>query len=215
MMTMKMNATARTLVGAAVMAVCSVGGVSAAHAEAPVSNDAAFESFVSQMKVDEGTRAALTEKFDELEQAEQSEFLAAAAADPLSVLEFEDATAPTLSAEPTGAKARAASSRFTATYPVNASMFGITTGTFTLRYVFEATSSAVTRNLECTGWFSGAAGVWSINSTSSHYVSGGTGTCSIIHRMSFLYKGSAWAANKQHQLSYRGTSLISGWLKNV
>lgn len=198
----------------AAMALCSLGGVSAAEAVGPVSNDEAFQSFVSDLKVDGETRAALTERFGELTESMQHRFLDAVASDPLSVMEFEEASAPTLNVAG-GIQARAASSRYTATYPVNASMFGITTGTFNLRYVFEATSSAVTRNLECTGWFTGAGGVWSINSTASQYVSGGTGTCSVTHRMSFLYKGSAWSANKHHQLSYRGTTLTSGWLKNV
>ncbi|MCI0157631.1 hypothetical protein KNO15_13095 [Leifsonia shinshuensis] len=214
---MKLHHRARTLratIGITALLICSAGGVPAATAGEPVSNDVAFQSFVSELKVDEGTRAALAEKFNELSETKQRSFLDEAAADPLSVMEFEDASEPTLSAAG-GIQSRAAASRYTATYPVNANMFGITTGTFNLRYVFEATPSAVTRNLECTGWFSGVGGVWSINSTSSQYISGGIGTCSVTHRMSFLYKGSAWSANKHHQLSYRGTTLTNGWLKNV
>jgi hypothetical protein len=203
----------RFIVGAAAAALCSVGGISAANAETPDSNDAAFKSFVADMKVDASTQAALTEKFDELSEDTQEQFLDAVAADPVSVLEFEEVSEPTLVAAPT--LGRASASRYTATYPVNATLLGIATGTFNLRYVFEATPSAVTRNLECTCWFTGSAGVWSINSTSSQYVSGGTGNCTIVHRMSFLSKGSGLSANKQYQLSYRGTSLVSGWLKNV
>lgn len=206
---------ARLLVGIAAVALCSLSGVSAANAEKPVANEAAFEALVSGMKVDDTTHDALTERFDELTTSEQAHFLDAAAADPLSVLDFDDSAEPSIVSVSEGGRARAASSRYTATYPVNASMFGITTGTFNLRYVFEATPTAVTRNLECTGWFSGAGGVWSVNSTTSHYVSSGSGTCSVMHRMSFLYQGSAWSANKQHQVTYKGINLVSGWLKNV
>lgn len=216
MMPIRNRNVARLLGGTTAVAFCSLGSVSAANAEAPAPNAPSFESYISDMKVDDSTQDALTEKFDELSGTEQTQFLEALKDDPLSVLEFEDATDPVLVATSSdGGRDRAAASRYTATYPVTVSMFGITTGTFNLRYVFEATTSAVTRNLECTGWFSGAAGVWSINSTTSQYVSGGSGTCSVLHRMSFLYKGSAWSANKQHQVTYRGVNLVSGWLKNV
>ncbi|MGH1548317.1 hypothetical protein ACRAWB_03700 [Leifsonia poae] len=109
----------------------------------------------------------------------------------------------------------ASNPRYTATYPVNASLFGITTGTFTMRYVFEATSTAVSRNLECTGWFTGAAGVWSISTSQSNYVSGGLGSCTVNYRMSFAFKGSFFSANKQQQLQYKGTRLASASLKNI
>lgn len=206
---------ARFLIGTAAVALCSLGGVPAANAETPVASDTAFEALVSGMKVDDTTHDALIERFDDLTASEQARFLHAAATDPLSVLEFDEGAEPSIASDTEGGRSRAASSRYTATYPVNASMFGITTGTFNLRYVFEATPTTVTRNLECTGWFSGAGGVWSVNSTANHYVSGGSGTCSVMHRMSFLYQGSAWSANKQHQVTYRGINLVSGWLKNV
>lgn len=109
----------------------------------------------------------------------------------------------------------ASNPRYTATYPVNASLFGIATGTFTMRYVFEATSIAVTRNLECTGWFTGAAGIWNIGTSQSNYISGGTGVCTINYRMSLAFKGSFFSANKQQQLQYKGTRLTSATLKNI
>ena len=109
----------------------------------------------------------------------------------------------------------ASNPRYTATYPVNASLFGITTGTFNMRYVFEATSTNVTRNLECTGWFTGAAGVWSITTSQSNFLSGGTGVCTVNYRMSLAFKGSFFSANKQQQLQYKGTRLTSAILKNI
>lgn len=189
------------------------GGISAAQADVPNSNETAFSEFVVGMKVDDSAEAALTAKFEHLSTTEQNAFMSAVEEDPLSVLEFAEAAEPTLTMDPRSA--RAAASRYTATYPVNVNLWGITTGTFTLRYGFEATSSAVTRNLECTGWFSGFGGPWSINQTSSSYVSGAVGTCKVYHRLSFLYQGSSWQANKEQGLSYRGTVLQSGWLKNI
>lgn len=112
-------------------------------------------------------------------------------------------------------KTAAAAPRYTATYPVNASLFGITTGTFNMRYVFEATSTNVTRNLECTGWFTGAAGVWNISTSQSNYVSGGQGACTVKYNMSLAFKGSFFSANKQQQLVYKGTRLTSASLKNI
>lgn len=109
----------------------------------------------------------------------------------------------------------AANPRYTATYPVNASPFGVTTGTFAMRYVFEATSTNVTRNLECTGWFTGAAGVWNISTSQSNYVSGGSGACTVRYNMALAFKGSLFSANKQQQLIYKGTRLTSATLKNV
>jgi len=109
----------------------------------------------------------------------------------------------------------AAAPRYTATYPVNASLFGITTGTFNMRYVFEATSTNVTRNLECTGWFTGAAGVWNIGTSQSNYVSGGQGACTVKYNVSLAFKGSFLSANKQQQLVYKGTRLTSSSLKNI
>ena len=109
----------------------------------------------------------------------------------------------------------AAAPPYTATYPVNASLFGITTGTFNMRYVFEATSTNVTRNLECTGWFTGAAGVWSVSTNQSNYVSGGQGACTVKYNMSLGFKGSFFSANKQQQLVYKGTTLSSASLKNI
>lgn len=109
----------------------------------------------------------------------------------------------------------ASNPRYTATYPVNASLFGITTGTFNMRYVFEATSTNVTRNLECTGWFTGVAGVWNISTSQSNYVSGGTGVCTVNYRMSLAFKGSFFSANKQQQLQYKGTRLTSASLRNI
>jgi len=109
----------------------------------------------------------------------------------------------------------ASNPRYTATYPVNASLFGITTGTFNMRYAFEATSTNVTRNLECTGWFTGAAGVWSISTSQSNYVSGGTGVCTVNYRMSLAFKGSFFSANKQQQLQYKGTRLTSASVRNI
>lgn len=109
----------------------------------------------------------------------------------------------------------ASNPRYTATYPVNASLFGITTGTFNMRYVFEATSTAVTRNLECAGWFTGAAGIWNISTSQSNYISGGTGVCTVNYRMSLAFKGSFFSANKQQQLQYKGTRLTSASLKNI
>jgi hypothetical protein len=105
--------------------------------------------------------------------------------------------------------------RYTATYLVNASLFGITTGTFNMRYVFEATSTNVTRNLECTGWFTGAAGIWNISTSQSNYVSGGSGACTVRYNMALAFKGSFFSANKQQQLIYTGTRLTSATLKNV
>lgn len=112
-------------------------------------------------------------------------------------------------------QAAASNPRYTATYPVNASLFGITTGTFNVRYVFEATSTNVTRNLECTGWFTGAAGVWNISTSQSNYVSGGQGVCTVTYRMSLAFKGSFFSANKQQQLIYKGTRLTSATLRNI
>lgn len=79
--------------------------------------DASFESFVADMKVDNATHEALTERFDALTTAERARFLDSLAVDPLSVLEFEEATEPTIVSAPSdGAQTRAASSRYTATY---------------------------------------------------------------------------------------------------
>ncbi len=203
----------QTLTGVAALALCSAGGVSAAHADTVETNEAAFESFVADLKVDDATEAALNARFDRLSPTEQERFLDAVSEDPLSVMEFSEAEAPTLSAEPT--RDRAGASRYTATYPVNVNLWGITTGTFNLRYGFEATSIAVTRNLECTGWFSGFGGPWSINQSTSSYISGDAGTCKVYHRLSFLYQGSSWIANKEQGLTYRGTTLASAWLKNI
>ncbi|MFF9562857.1 hypothetical protein ACF1AJ_05875 [Leifsonia sp. NPDC014704] len=107
------------------------------------------------------------------------------------------------------------SPRYTATYPVNASLFGITTGTFNMRYVFEATSTNVTRNLECSGWFTGAAGVWNISTSQSNYLSGGSGSCTVRYNMALAFKGSFFSTNKQQQLIYKGTRLTSASVKNV
>jgi hypothetical protein len=109
----------------------------------------------------------------------------------------------------------ASNPRYTATYPVNATLFGITTGTFNMRYVFEATSTNITRNLECTGWFTGLAGVWNIGTSQSNYISGGTGVCTVSYRMSLAYKGSFFTADKQQQLQYKGTRLTSASMKNI
>ncbi|TDP99435.1 MULTISPECIES: hypothetical protein [unclassified Leifsonia] len=205
-------------------------GITAAHAEeAPDSAEAVFEEFLDTLKVDAKTDAALTERFDDLPPAEQKRVADAIEEDPLSVMVF-DAGAPTLtsgtgtSAQPALARnsarglhirTSAAAPRYTATYPVNASLFGITTGTFTMRYVFEATSTNVTRNLECTGWFTGAAGVWNIGTSQSNYVSGGQGACTVKYTMSLAFKGSFFTANKQQQLVYKGTRLTSTSLKNI
>ena len=109
----------------------------------------------------------------------------------------------------------ASNPRYTATYPVNASLFGITTGTFNMRFGFEATSTNVTRDLECTGWFTGAAGVWNIGTSQSNYVSGGTGVCTVNYRMSLAFKGSFFSANKQQQLQYKGIRNTSATLRNI
>jgi hypothetical protein len=199
---------------AALVALALTAGAAPAHAE-PTDDGERFGSFVASMGVDAATSAALDERFDALSDGEQERFLAATEADPSAVLQFDDAQEPTIVAAPTSPMTRASGSRYTATYPVRVSVLGIDTGTFNLRYVFEATSTAVTRNLECTGWFSGTAGFWSINQTTSNYISASTGTCKVIHRMSAFYKGSAWSANKEQAVSYRGTSLVSGYLKNI
>ncbi|NUU08341.1 hypothetical protein [Leifsonia sp. C5G2] len=205
-------------------------GITAANAEeAPRSAEAAFSELVDALKVDAKTDAALTERFEDLPSAEQERIADAIEENPLSVMEFH-AGGPTLTSEtgtsPQSALARTAATglhiqaaasnpRYTATYPVNASLFGITTGTFNMRYVFEATSTNVTRNLECTGWFTGAAGVWNISTSQSNYVSGGQGACTVTYRMSLAFKGSFFSANKQQQLVYKGTRLTSATLRNI
>ena len=52
-----------------------MGAADAALCSVPDSNDAAFQSFVADMKVDASTQAALTEKFDELSEVTQEQFL--------------------------------------------------------------------------------------------------------------------------------------------
>ncbi|MDN4596624.1 hypothetical protein [Leifsonia virtsii] len=213
------RASVRSAISLAIVTFVSSTGVAVANAaDAPADNEATFQEFVEGMGVDSASATVLTAKFDELPAAEQERLADVIETDPLSVLDFQDdGAAPTIAPAGGGlsVQAYATASKYTATYPVNATLFGITTGTFNLRYTFEATSNAVTRNLECTGWFTGTAGVWTVDSRSSQYISSGVGTCTVTHKMSLLYKGSSFTANKQQQLNYRGTTLVSGGLKNI
>lgn len=112
-------------------------------------------------------------------------------------------------------KTRAGVGTYTATYPVAIQVLGISTGTYNLRYVFQATSISTAKNLECTGWFSGFAGFWNVSTSTSSYISGSTGTCRATHRMSDVYQGSFVTANKEQLLSYAGTYRVNAYVKNI
>ncbi|OUE30810.1 hypothetical protein BFL35_08260 [Clavibacter michiganensis] len=77
-------------------------------------------------------------------------------------------------------------------------IFGVEVGNFTLTYTFEATSTTVTKNLECVGSFSGAGLAGS--TSMSDYVSNGWGSCSARHAISYVFKGAPFSYTKLHTL---------------
>ena len=110
----------------------------------------------------------------------------------------------------------AATSLWTANQSYNVTVLGIQTGTFGLRYRFEANGVSVTRNVECTAWWSGFSGFWAIDSSSQNWISSGRGTCIGRHKMSIVYQGSFLTQNKDQGLTYNGVpTLLANYIKNV
>ncbi|MCM3658619.1 hypothetical protein M3147_15290 [Agromyces mediolanus] len=161
---------------------------------------------------------------DDLTVSEREEFLAAAAEDPLAVMELtpispaEIDSMPIAVSEPPAVQGYATANRRlnTANQSYKVSALGIQTGTFSLRYRFESNGTAVTRNVECTAWWSGFSGFASISSTAKQWISGGKGTCIGTHRMSVLVKGSMLTGVKEQGLSYNGKpALLRNYIKNL
>src|SRR6478752_1040295 len=140
--------TSAALASIAGLTVALLGAVPASAASGSAAED--LSSRMDEMGVDRTTADAVVERFEGLPSADQRSFLAAFSADPTSVAEFGSTAAPEDPVSSASPLSRG-SARYTATYPVRVSVLGIDTGTFNLRYVFEATPTAVTRNLECTG----------------------------------------------------------------
>lgn len=94
-------------------------------------------------------------------------------------------------------------------------MLGIPIGTWVIGYTYYASSSRVTGNIDCQGWFNGI-GVSDTVRESSYIVSG-RGTCSARHTMSFAFKGSPISWNKLHTFTTKSGNprSLSGSLRNV
>jgi len=207
----------------AALAVALVVPSAPAHAEEPV--DPRLQEFTSAVGVDASIESELEDAVQQLTPSEREEFLSTAAEDPLAVMELTavspadiDSTPIVDSGRPTAQVFATASNRRlnTANQSYKVSVLGIQTGTFSLRYRFESNGTAVTRNLECTAWWSGFSGFWSIASSATQWIAGGKGTCIGTHRMSIVAKGSMLTAVKEQGLSYNGKpTLLRNYIKNL
>lgn len=166
-----------------------------------------FADFTESLGVSTATALALEAKFDSLGAVDQHALLSSLATEPDSVFdlraESEAITAVPATPAVKGDALTATTTRgYMAKDSQTAYMLGIPVQTFTNEFKYEATSTSVTRVLSCDGWHSGVGVSDSVNRSS--YISSGRGTCSVIHHMSFVVKGSPITFNKQHLITTNG-----------
>lgn len=179
---------AATVVSSIVLLVISPA--SSASAETTDGAASTFEAFVDGLGLETSAQNELKDRFEALTPKEQVDLLRR----PEALLTFGK---PTIEGDATSTQTMMAAAAVTTRGVTNkqpVQVLGLTVGTFTSRYTFQATSRNVTRNLECTGWWSGfgLAGT----SSASNYISSGRGTCNVRHQMSYLLKGSPIQFNK-------------------
>jgi len=171
------------------------------HAAIPAGDRAAeavFSQFVDSLHVAPRIEAALEKKFSELTPAAQAQLLASPTGLMTTGQETTTNAATTAPAASTlGVAAAAKGLRVTNNQPVR--VLGITVGNFHLSYTYEATSTTVTRNLECVGSWSGFGLAGS--SSASRYITGGRGTCNVRHQMTYVFRGSPIQFTKLHTVT--------------
>jgi hypothetical protein len=173
------------------------------------STEAEFSEFVELLAVSAELDVALQEKFDVLPLEAQKAFLAA----PESVFTIGESDTSTAVVSKPSASAVMTTWRVTNNQPVQ--VLGLTVGNFHLTYTYDATATAVTRNLECFGSWSGFG--LSGSSSPSSYISGGRGTCNVRHQMTYLFQGSPFQFTKLHTVTTVAgdPSRVTGSISNV
>ncbi len=184
---------------AAVILVATFG--TAGPAQAADDAEATFHEFADSLSLDPTAEAALQIRFESLNPQDQSHLLAALSTDPGSAFEVSESSQPAVAESDDRSVANlersaVATKSYLAKDSQTVSMLGIPVHTLTLEFKYSATTASVTKILSCDGWHAGA-GLADSPSRSS-YISSGRGTCSVVHHMSFLFKGSPITFNKQH-----------------
>lgn len=198
-----------------------------------------IDDLAAALEVSPSIEEAFEQEFLALDAEAQDSFIAALQEDPLSVIEFGDAVTepiPVSALAPGTASQSQRGEILTALYvsandPLGSQtvavkayglrnvqlvqMLGVTFGSFTLEFKYEANTTAVTRNLHCDGWWSGYG--LSGSTKESQYVSGGRGTCSARHSMSVFFKGFPLTFNKLHTVSTIAgkPKSVTGYIKTV
>jgi hypothetical protein len=171
--------------------------------------EAEFSEFVALLAVSPELAVALQEKFDALPMDAQKAFLA----DPESLFTIGESDSSTAVVSELSVSAVLTTWRVTNNQPVQ--VLGLTVGNFHLTYTYDATATAVTRNLECFGSWSGFG--LSGSSSPSSYISGGRGTCNVRHQMTYLFQGSPFQFTKLHTVTTVAgdPSRVTGSISNV
>ncbi len=199
----KLSAAAAVVVAAAL----SLSGAGAANAEETPRNDAAFIEVVEALGLTFDVQAEIEARFDALPNTEQDAILAQAETDPASLVQFSEPVRSVTVADGGGVSARAAVKSYLAKDVVNGTFLGVTVGSFTNEFKYNANTSNVTSILSCKGWFSGFGLSGSTNA--SQYISNtGRGTCDVVHNLSFVIKGSPVTFNKQHTITTNSGSPV-------
>lgn len=172
------------------------------------------------LKVPAKTESAIGQAYLSLSDSEQVAVLQTLRADPGALIEWEEST-PIAAKAAVGEHAPGLSTRaargtaLVATDSKTAYLLGIPIGTWVIEYKYYATSTAVTGNIDCHGWFSGIGVSDTVKESS--YVVNGRGTCSARHTMSFVFKGSPIQWNKLHTFTTNSGNprSLSGSIKSV
>lgn len=168
------------------------------------------------------TEAAIGEAYMSLSDAERDVVLETLESDPAALIEWQASSSGEVGAvalptrEDQSRSARAAkATALVAKDSKTAYMLGIPIGTWVIEYKYYATSTAVTGNIDCQGWFNGIAVSDTVRESS--YIVSGRGTCSARHTMSFIFKGSPVSWNKLHTFTTKSGNprSLSGSLTNV
>jgi len=220
--------TWKTAVAIASVAVVGLSGISSASASsvpAPLASAGEIADYEADFSAAAANDSEVTNDLDKylaLSDADQARFVAIMTSeDPLSApevmtIETEDTTKTVANAVEGSAVSRAATVYdVTSSWSSSNSLFGVKIGQFDQTFKYQTGSNKVLSSQYCKGSFTGFSGPFSLSTSDSHFVTSGRGTCITDFRLSFVYEGSGWTANKRMTLVVNGPGIVSKTLVNI